>query len=379
MRFGKFGAKNKYIYKIGLLIMPISHNHHYIPQMYLSNWAVDNKLFVYRLLVSHEKDPLWSQQSVVHTASLNKLYVDIQDSQESDQLEHLFDMNYESPAKESFDKIINGTKMSSGDWVKISNYIVLQYIRTPSFYFYITDIGKTIIPEIIENSVKELESVHIRHLKNTSISAIDQFPDAIPLPFGIQLIEKKEDDKFNLLEIQAVVGKQLWLYAMLCCIRNKSPILALFRNLKWSIVTVSDHIFMPSCDNPVVLCEIKGEKIIRIPPSYGVAGKNKAVIFPVSPTIVLLGTYSRKYAWRFQADECMTEMLRKAIIDNSLMFIYSSYEDYSIPGIKPRLIDSQEYKRYNQQFDTWFEKYRVEEGPLLTRTHSLSEATINNM
>lgn len=352
--------------------MSISHNHHYIPQMYLSNWASDNKIFVYRILVSHEKVPLWSQQSIVHTASLNKLYVDIQDNQESDQLEHLFDMHYESPAKESFEKIINGSKTTSSDWIKISDYIVAQYIRTPSFYFYITDYGKTVIPEILENASNKLEKLHIHDIKNKSKSDIELFPNTIPLPVSLKLMDDASDDEQKLLKIEATIGKQLWLYAMLCYLRKESPILSLVRNLKWSIVTLSDTMSLPTCDNPVVLCWIDGDKLFRIPPSYGVKGKNKAILFPVSPTKVLLGTYTRHYKWKIHADECMARMLRKAIVDNSLMFIYSNNKNHDIPMMKPRLIDPQEYKRYTQQFDTWFEKYRAVEGPLLTNYHSLS-------
>ncbi len=349
--------------------MTVSHNHHYIPQMYLSKWATDKKIFVYRFLVSNEKVPLWSAQSIAHTASLNKLYVDIQDNQEYDSLEHTFDADYESPAKEAFEKIIKGSKMTTGDWIKISDYIVAQYVRTPSFYFYITDVGKAIVPEAIETMSKELTRIRPEDLKKTSVESTKKLPERILLPFSFHFIDMKSDDKYSLLEIKTIIGKQLWLYSIPLFLRKESALLNYIRNLKWSIVTISENMPIPSCDNPVVLCEIDGDKIVRIPPTTGVAGRNKIILFPISPRIVLLGTYTRKFPWRMQADEHMAEMCRKAIVDNALMYIYSNHEDPIIPILKPRVIDSQEFKRYKDQFDTWFENYREEEGPLLTSVH----------
>ena len=72
--------------------MSISRNNHYIPQMYLQQWGTDNKIYVYRLLVSDAKVPVWAQQAISRTASMPNLYTRISDGNELDDFEANFNM-----------------------------------------------------------------------------------------------------------------------------------------------------------------------------------------------------------------------------------------------------------------------------------------------
>ena len=54
----------------------IGRNNHYVPRMYLKQWAdSDNKICMYNLLVSNENVPVWNKQAVSRTASMGNLYV----------------------------------------------------------------------------------------------------------------------------------------------------------------------------------------------------------------------------------------------------------------------------------------------------------------
>ncbi len=87
-----------------------------------------------------------------------------------------------------------------------------------------------------------------------------------------------------------------------------------------------------------------------------------------SPKVVLLATTVRSYRWNnIQADEALALMIRKAIVNNAMMYVYSYDEDMRIPSIRNRTVDEGEYNRLKNDFDTWFETYKEIEGPLLNR------------
>lgn len=339
--------------------MPLSRNNHYIPQMYLSRWTNNEKIFVFQLLVSHENVPVWNKQSVEHTASLPNLYISVLKDEESDHLEHDFDARFESPAKKTLDKVCNEEKMTSKDWWLISDYVVAQYVRTPSFYLWVKDWGKDALSQQIDELGQTLSKM--KEIPKATHEAVEE---ASLLPIGVRFVDDKPDDEHTYVEISAVSGKGLWLFAIKHSLKDKSSLREYFSGLKWSVITAPEGEVWPSCDNPVVICDIRDGSISRAPKHTGIEGKTKAIIFPISPKKLLLAMSVRKYPWRFQADEELSYMLRKAIVNNALMYIY---RDEKITTIRPRVVDEIEYKRVKDDFENWFNNYKEIEGPLLQR------------
>ena len=115
--------------------MELSRKNHYIPRMYLSRWLASGRISVYRLLVSHEKVPLWNRESIKRVGGLPNIYVNVWNSEELDTLEHDLDSLIEYPAKLPFDKICDGKRLTGEEWKKVCRYIAVQYVRIPAFYF----------------------------------------------------------------------------------------------------------------------------------------------------------------------------------------------------------------------------------------------------
>lgn len=319
-------------------------------------------MLVYRLIVSHSNVPYWTHQPLEHTGSLPNIYINVLNEQEYDDLEHDFDKYFESPSKPSFDKLCNGEKLTSYDWRKISDYVVAQYVRTPAFYIWIKELGKRIIPEQIDALAKELNEM--KTIPNNRHRGFDE--DSL-LPLRVQLTDIKPDKEHTYIEITSSAGKGMWLFAIKHVLQEDSELRKYFRNLKWSIITAPEGEDWPSCDNPVVICEISGNTIERALASAGIVGKTRAIIFPVSPKKLLLGMTRRKFPWRMIADDQLFEQIKTVIVNNAFMFVYHNHEDEAIVINRPRVVDEQEYKRVNQEFNTWFDNYKIIEGPLLRR------------
>ncbi len=342
--------------------MILSRNNHYIPRMHLARWVNNERICVYRLLVSHDNVPIWSKQSLEHTGSLSNMYVNILKDQEYDDFEHDFDMRFESPAKKPLDKICNDEKMTSTDWKIVSDYVVAQYVRTPSFYIRVKDWGKVQIPEQLDALGEQLSELKAFPPVHTGPAE-----DASLLPIDVQISNEKPDESHTGIEISAISGKGLWLFAIKHSLADASALRKYFQNVKWSIITAPNEKYWPCCDNPVVICDIKENVIKKSDTLGGLAGKTKAIVIPISPKKLLLGMSSRKYTWRFQADSEQFEMIRVAIVNNAMLQVYSCIEDESITKIRPRVVDEKEYKRITEEFDHWFDRYKEMEGPLLRK------------
>ena len=343
--------------------MPLSRDNHYIPRMYLSRWLTCGKISVYHLLVSHDNVYLWNRESIRRVGCLQNLYVNVWRDEELDNLEHELDTLIESPAKLPFDKICNGEALTCDDWRKVCNYIAIQYVRTPAFYFYIKQKGAKFLEEEIEKLGKQLTEVkEIPKTKRHLIDSTDY------LPIDVSITDEKPDDGHTNVKVFAIAGKGIWLFQIKQTMLKDSVILRYFQNLRWNIITAPDGETWPTCDNPVVICDVDSNMIVRSSYSSGIAGRSKAVLFPLSPKIVLLATTKRSYRWHnIHADKKLADMIRIAIVNNAMMCVYSSTEDQTIPKIRPRIVTKKEYMRIKNEFDSWFDSYKEIEGPLLNK------------
>ena len=338
--------------------MPLSHNNHYVPQMYLSRWKNNGSIWVYRLIVSNEKVPTWNKQSIERTASLDRLYMNIFNDCESDDLEHFFDTQFEAPAKIPLDKICDDEKMTSAEWGIVGDYVLAQFLRTPYFYLFTKQVAEKIIPDAIDEIGKKLNAKKEFTYDTTSIRG-----EPI-LPMEIKLADEKKDNH-SYLEISVVAGKEIWFSQIKHSLEEKSTLRKYFGDLKWSVITMLEDESWPTCDAPVVICQVDGDRITRVDAIHGIDGKNKAVLIPLSPKKVILGMKTRKLGWHIRADKRQADEIRKAIVDNAFLYVYSCDKDESVPFMRPRLVNENEFKRIKKDFASWYDNYKEIEAPLL--------------
>jgi Protein of unknown function (DUF4238) len=78
-------------------------DNHYVPQGYLKQWASPQKrLWVYRILVSHPRVPVWKETSVRGVAYHQHLYTRLAAGRETDDFERWLDREFETPAELDF-------------------------------------------------------------------------------------------------------------------------------------------------------------------------------------------------------------------------------------------------------------------------------------
>lgn len=336
----------------------LKRHNHYLPEMYLEKWANDNKLFEYRLLVSHEEVPIWVEKSIGSVASQDNLYIHMKSGVEYDDIEVFFDTEFESPAKEPLDKACTTGKLSAEEWHKLISFVCVQYVRTPSFFQWMRNFAKEAGPSIIESAAELLEEVD-----NVSELHLEKPPGSEFLPISLEITDIHPDDKHTLVGVNFISGKGLWFFGITHMLQRDSDFMIKMHSFKWSIITAHEEVCWPTSDSPFIISTLNNKQF-RLHRD-GIERENVFIFFPISPKKVLVASEKRFFNYRHIADKNLSKIIKEMIIGNAFMYIYSDCEDSSIPEYRHRVVDMEEFKRVQNEYKEWYKMYIDEEVPLL--------------
>lgn len=337
--------------------MYLSRDNHYVPQMYLKSWAVDERIKVYDLLVSSGNVPFWRERNIKKTAFRTNLYIRVENGKEIDDFEHWFDQSFESPAALPLYKICNDKKLEVNEWKALSEYIAAQYVRTLAFQQNSTELYLNIVPGILEELTNKMANI-------TTIPPLNEDEKSISklLPLDFKVVDKEYDETHVLAEISTIIGKSSWLFSIKHLLDNNSCFLKVMRNMKWSIVKSHPSVSWPTSDNPVAICRRIGDRLVK---TTGIVNKGVMVLMPVNPHTALIGKYRNRMDYKISANIDFSQEIKKMIVTNAWLQIYSDIEDDEVKILRPRVVDVDEFKRIKEEYGNWFEAYKEHEGSLL--------------
>ena len=135
----------------------LKRDNHFVPQLYLKQWSEDStQIFSYRTIVSHERVPEWKLRSIRGVAFHRDLYTTIENGLEIDQFEQWIEAEFETPAQEALDKVLNERNLTTLDWERLALFLAAQDVRTPTNYLESMKRWRQQIPEILNGTLKEL-------------------------------------------------------------------------------------------------------------------------------------------------------------------------------------------------------------------------------
>ncbi len=339
----------------------LKRNNHYVPKMYLRQWATDNKVYEYDLLVSHENVPLWRLKPLESTASQENLYVRYSRKNEADDFEKFFEREFETPAVESLYKACNNLRMCMQDWDRLIDFVTAQYVRTPSFYLKTHDTFKSATEVSLDEVATELSNMTYEELKNHKHSNTDI--DTSLLPLTIEITNKKADDDHTYLYLETVVGKSSWLMGIQHLLNKNSQLRREMRKIQWGIVETDSDVRWPTTDTPLAIYNPHFSPSSLI----GISLPDNVFIFPISPTKALIARNKKRVPSRWTATYQEALEIKRIIINNAFLCVYSDRKDDEVELMRPRVVDETEYKRIHSQFSEWYSLYNSEEVPLLER------------
>lgn len=335
----------------------IKRHNHFVPQMYLRNWSQGKTINTYSLLVPHLNVPLWKNNSIEYSASIDNLYVRNDQGRELDDFEEEYMKYYETPAKEPLIKACQNQRLTREEWHNLIDFIAAQIVRTPAFYFKIQELMVKVLPEVMGEIGRELDQLTSEQIKSPSNIAMQE---KSLLPYMINFVGRADDNHHELAEISVLAGKSIWLFAMKHLLSRTSLIL---HQHKWSIITAADGVFWPTSDDPVICLNKYINGGYDFNGGWGKIGCE--IIMPICPTKAIYTQVGIKHPSRIDLNYKQSMIIKKLIVEHAFMYVYSYVQDRDIQSFRPRTVDLDEYTRIKSEFEEWYKKYQEKEVPYL--------------
>jgi len=321
---------------------------HYVPELYLKRWANDDqKINVYRVVVSNECVPIWRSYSPSAIGYHKHLYTQIINGKESDEIENWFNKEFESPASSVLDRATNDQRLTASDWAILIRFLAAQDVRTPARLLEhlkrAPDLSN-MINEVLDNLKNDLANGVLDRRK--IVAEQQQIEKTLP----IKVITEMEDDKdLATIRVESYVGRSTWIHSMKHLLEKTAKILL---NHKWSIVKPALGYSWPTSDNPVVKLNFTDKNNYDLLGGWGRPKGN--IIFPIGPEhamFVEVGNTPFKKGTRLSVEN--TVFFRKIIAENSHRHIFSKHQDEAILRIKPRVVDDQIIQKEKHELANW--------------------------
>lgn len=325
-------------------------NHHFVPECYLKRWQnYKKKIFTYRVLVSHNKVPVWRNYSVSSIAYQKHLYTHVVSGCESDELEIWFDREFESNANMAIEKAVNDQKLSPSDWKTLIRFLAAQDVRTPARLFDHLESTSKSLPLILDNILKKLK----KKIDNGKFGdnkpqnhAVD--PELFPLKVTPLFEEGSEE---GTLKVETYAGRSSWIFSIKLALNRTSKIL---HTHKWRIVKPAEGYSWPTSDNPVVKLNYYRHGSFDLKGGWGMPKGN--IIFPLGPEHAMLtqiGPWSMPKGTRLPIG--LTENIIKYIATNAHRQIFSIDKNKKIPALRKRIANNHLFKQEKEEIRLWHE------------------------
>jgi hypothetical protein len=256
----------------------LTRDNHFVQQLYLKNFATDSgEVLEYRILVSNPKVPMWKPVNVAGTGYEKNLYTRIVRGEETDDIEQWLNREFESPAKEPFQKVLADNELTRDDWEILVRFLASQIVRTPAFLIKNLPLWNRMAPVILDQTTKDVEA-RLREAKESGQRIVyDDAPNTEYFPMKIDRKDLPEEKKVQ-FTTTLVVGRGMWFSTMKHTLTNTLKVL--YRH-NWTILEAPARLRWFTSDDPVICLNFRSESDYDFNGGWGRARAN--ILFPLSP------------------------------------------------------------------------------------------------
>lgn len=336
-------------------------DNHYVPNVYLKTWSSTNKrVWTYRILVSHEKVPLWKSNSIRGIAYRAHLYTSLVAGKESDEIEKWLDREFEAPAEESLQKVTSDAQLNDRDWQRLALFLAAQDVRTPARLQENLRRWTAMLPDLIEKtlreSVKKLEGARV---SGQAIAVPETTPkNYIPFRLTTEFDPGKATGK---LKGETIAGRGLWLFNIRRLLSKTAHVLTKHR---WTILTPPSGIKWFTSDDPVIRLNFHSYEKYDFKGGWG--SKGTEIMLPLSPRHLLytqVGHRPPRRGTELPREKAM--MICRFIAEHAHRMIFAEEQDYTIPILRPRTVSAQLFQDEEKQWQKWHDEQTEAERALM--------------
>ena len=330
-------------------------DNHYVPQHYLKRWTTNGKLWVYRVLVSHPHVRKWRQSSTKSVAWREHLYTRLAAGLASDDLERWLSSEFEAPAEEAIQKVVNEHRLTQRDWQQLVRFAACQHVRTPARLIeFITRWSSQFEPLLnrtLRNSVKRLEDA-----KRDGIAIVQTnipYSDHIPVRVTTHIEPGAE---LGTIRAEAIVGRGMWLFGIRHLLT--STVQALLKN-KWTILSPPDGIEWITSDDPVIPLNYYGDGRYDFKGGWGNPGSE--IILPLGPKHMMYTMVGKRSRYRETVSLEMAQTFRRFMAEHAHRYVFALKEDPELELFRPRIVDATAVRDETAQWEKWHEEQSLAE------------------
>jgi len=319
-------------------------DNHYVPQLYLKQWAINGRIPTYSLLVAHHNAPLWKSRSPKGLAYHRNLYTNIVNGAENDELERWLDSEFEAPAERPLALATHDCRLEPDDWHKLVRFAVAQDVRTPARLREFMRRQAEQLPAMLDSAVKRVADKLIS--EDAAVHSVHGI-EATGFPLKVS-IEASEDQESGILRAEAIIGRSLWHWSIR---RLLTGTIAKVPARGWSIVKPARGYLWPSSDSPLIRLNYWNEN------NYNFEGGWNAplgdVLLPLSPTHLLhrcAGVRPKTPGTRLEV--ATTRQIIRIIIEHADRYVFAQQE-FDIESIRKRAVDAQLLKEERMAWESW--------------------------
>jgi hypothetical protein len=329
----------------------LKRDNHFVSQMYLKNWG-DSKNFIwaYRLLVPNENFPKWKRLPIGGVAFQRDLYTIYSKGQEDDAHERWIESEFETPAQESFSKVLKEKKLTPLDWHRLAFFLAVQDVRTPLNYFDTTERWQRELPKLLDGVLKRtIHALEEHHRDGKPLPEVSQDSGLFDDVLEVSITRNAEPEK-NLAEIRAgvVAGRKLWIQSQRYLLENTAKVLL---KHKWSIVEPADGMSWFTSDHPVLRLNYYPDGTHDLRGGWGHDGGN--LIMPLSPKHLLFAEIGSEFPDYFKFSIDKTYEIQTFLAERALRSIFAHKRLPSVFRIRPRDVNLAMFVHEETQWNTW--------------------------
>lgn len=330
--------------------MPLTRDNHFVPQLYLKNFATaSGETLEYRILVSHNSVPAWKPVNVAGTGYEKNLYTRIERGDEADDMEQWLNHDFESPAKEPFQKVLTGQTLTGRDWELLVRFVASQFVRTPAFLIRSLPRWNQMAPKALNQTLKDFEA-RLREAKASGGKMVtNPAPHSEYFPMRVVREDRPEMKKVQ-FTARVVVGRGLWFYTMKHTLTKTLDVL---HKHNWTILEAPTGLAWFTSDDPVICLNFRSNSDYDFNGGWNRPRGN--IIFPLSPRHLMFTeigavSYPSRVPSRYNA-----RLFRRMIAEHAHRRIYAGAVDGKIPQLRARIVDAIAFRKERELWRTWYE------------------------
>jgi|GEM_PF-3863632 len=223
--------------------MPITKKNHFIPKFYLKQWCNDsNQIWCYNLLRLNKNVPKWSEKYVKGIAYKNHLYTYLDSGVETSEFEHWLDNEIETPASLALNTLVTSGSISHSQLKSLVRFMIIQQLRTPSYYIDLYYRSKWHIPKLFEEYNSRLPeyitSIVENHNENNNNHDVIKGPARDNI--NVSIVDNEQNDDNINVNLEFTQNRKLWIRLIRHFYEKFSDTIS---NNNWSIIRAPKDLY----------------------------------------------------------------------------------------------------------------------------------------